>query len=119
MFEYPNGAIGHFVTTTGEAPGTNRLEICGDRGKIVAEHGKLLFTRTRKSVKQVRETSPEAFARLESWDIEVPLRSPHAPPPRDEQHQRITENFVRAVLKDEPLIAPGVEGAAALEARPL
>ena len=72
IFEYPNGAIGHFVTTTGEAPGTNRLEICGDRGKIVAEHGKLVFTRTRKSVKQVRETSREAFARLESWDIEVP-----------------------------------------------
>jgi predicted dehydrogenase len=115
IFEYPNGAIGHFVTTTGEAPGTNRLEICGDRGKIVAEHGKLVFTRTRKSVKQVRETSREAFARLESWDIEVPLRPPHAPPPRDDQHQRITENFIRAVLKDEPLIAPGIEGARSLE----
>ena len=31
-----SGAIGHFVTTTGEAPGTNRLEICTDRGKLVA-----------------------------------------------------------------------------------
>ena len=33
ILEYPNGGVGHFVTTTGEAPGTNRLEIAGDRGK--------------------------------------------------------------------------------------
>ena len=39
--EYPNGATGVFVTTTGEAPGTNRLEVCGDRGRIVVEDGKI------------------------------------------------------------------------------
>src|SRR6185295_16790733 len=37
--EYPNGATGTFVPTTGEAPGTNRLEIVGDRGKLVYENG--------------------------------------------------------------------------------
>ena len=46
ILEYPGGAIGHFITSTGEAPGTNRLEICGDRGKIVAERGKIAFSRT-------------------------------------------------------------------------
>ena len=34
--EYANGATGVFITTTAEAPGTNRLEIVGDRGKVVA-----------------------------------------------------------------------------------
>jgi predicted dehydrogenase len=110
ILEYPNGAVGHFVTTTGEAPGTNRLEIVGDRGKIVTESGKLTFTRTRKAVREIRETSREMFANPEAWTIEIPLAA--APP---EPHKLITENFVRAVLKDEPLISPGVEGARGLE----
>lgn len=41
--EYENGATGIFVTTTGEAPGTNRLEISGDRGKVVIENNELTF----------------------------------------------------------------------------
>ncbi len=60
ILEYPTGAIGHFVTTTGEAPGTNRLEVCGDRGKLVAEGGKLLFRRARHSVRHTRETARSA-----------------------------------------------------------
>jgi predicted dehydrogenase len=110
ILEYPNGAIGHFVTTTGEAPGTNRLEIVGDRGKVVAEGGRLTFIRTRKGVRETRETSKEMFANPETWTIDIPLAA--AP---TEPHKLITENFVRAVLKDEPLISPGVEGARGLE----
>src|SRR5271170_5000893 len=49
IFEYDNGeregATGHFITTTGEFPGTNRLEIAGSRAKIVAENNTLTFTR--------------------------------------------------------------------------
>jgi len=110
ILEYPNGAIGHFVTTTGEAPGTNRLEVCGDRGKVVAENGKLTFTRTRKGVREIRETSKEMFATPETWTIDVPLAAAPSQP-----HELVTQNFVRAVLKDEPLMSPGVEGVRGLE----
>ena len=41
--EFPNGATGVFVTTTGEAPGTNRLEIAAERGRIVVENGKIQY----------------------------------------------------------------------------
>lgn len=109
ILEYPNGAVGHFVTSTGEAPGTNRLEICGDRGKLVAEHNKLHFTRTRRSVREVRETDPNLFAQIESWEIDIPI--PAAP----EGHKIITQNFVYAILKDEPLISPGTDGVKGLE----
>ncbi len=34
FFEYANGATGLFITSTGEAPGTNRLEISGDMGNL-------------------------------------------------------------------------------------
>ena len=34
-FEHENGMIGHFVTSTAESPGSNRLEIVGELGKLV------------------------------------------------------------------------------------
>jgi predicted dehydrogenase len=110
ILEYPNGAIGHFVTTTGEAPGTNRFEVCGDRGKLVSEGGKLTFTRTRKSVREIRETSPEMFPNAETWTFEIPTGAENPAP-----HKIIVQNFVNAILKDEPLIAPGNEGVMGLE----
>jgi len=112
ILEYPNGAIGHFVTSTGEAPGTNRLEIAGERGKIVCEGGKLTFTRTRKGVQEVNRTSPESFATLETWVMEIPHEG------TTESHKLVTERFVETVLKDLPnasLIAEGTEGVHGLE----
>jgi predicted dehydrogenase len=110
IFEYPNGAIGHFVTTTGEAPGTNRLEVAGDRGKIVAENGKLLFRRTRRSVRSERETSPHSFVNMEVWDCEIPFNKGPA-----DEHKAITQNFTSAVLHGTPLLGPGIEGVRGLE----
>ena len=110
IFEYANGAIGHFITSTGEAPGTDRLEIAGDRGRVVCENGKLKLFQTRKSVRQVRETSKEAFAQMETWEIDVPV-----PAARPDPHTTVTQNFVNAILKNEPLIASGEEGIRGLE----
>jgi predicted dehydrogenase len=110
ILEYPDGAIGHFITTTGEAPGTDRLEICGDRGKLVAENGAVRFHRTRGSVSEIRRTSRESFAQVETWEIDIPLGN--AIP---EGHKFITQNFVNAILKGEPQLAPGVEGVFGLE----
>ena len=36
--EYDNGATGVFITSTADAPGTNRLEILGDKGQLICEH---------------------------------------------------------------------------------
>ena len=109
IIEFSNGAVGQFITTTGEAPGTNRLEVAGDRGKIVAENGALTFHRTRKSVREINQKSPESFAHVEAWSIDIPYRK------TPEGHKVITQNFVRAVLKGGPLIAPGADGVKGLE----
>jgi predicted dehydrogenase len=111
ILEYPNGAIGHFMTTTGEAPGTNRLEVVGDRGKLIAEGGSLTFHRTRKSVREVREQSPDAFVTMETWASDIPL----LPGVLNDGHRTITQNFVNNILKKEPLIAPGEDGSKGLE----
>ncbi len=110
ILEYPNGAIGHFVTTTGEAPGTNRLEVCGDRGKLIAEHGKLLFRRARHSVRHTREHSPLSFAPVETWDCDVPL-APKVP----DEHMAMTQNFVDSITKNTPMLGPGTDGVRGLE----
>lgn len=110
IMEYPNGAIGHFVTGTGEYPGTDRLEIAGDRGRIVVEKNTLKFFQTRKGVRKVREESKEAFAHIETWEIDVPIGTA-----KPESHKVVTQNFVNAILKNEPLIAPGEEGVKGLE----
>lgn len=70
--EWPNGATGVFITSTGEAPGTNRFEICGDRGKLVLEQGKITFTRNEIPMREFSRTSKAGFARPEVWNVDVP-----------------------------------------------
>ena len=110
ILEYGSGATAHFITTTGEAPGTDRLEIAGDRGKLVAEGGRLLFRMNRKGTREFRENSPLSFAVPESWEVDVPVAK--AEP---DLARLMTQNFVNAVLNDEPLIAPGGDGVKGLE----
>ena len=109
-FEYPNGATGVFITTTGEAPGTNRLEIAGDRGKVVLEGGKITFTRTEMPVGEFSRTSKGTFSRPDVWNVEIPTPAGNGP-----QHAGITQNFVDAILDGAPLIARAEEGIHSLE----
>jgi len=102
--EYENGATGVFVTTTGEAPGTNRLEISGDRGKVVIENGTLIFWRLRVPESEFNRSYTGLFGQPECWKCEVPVSGPYP------DHKGITQNFVNAILHGEELIAPGAEG---------
>ncbi|MFU0800942.1 MAG: Inositol 2-dehydrogenase [Xylanivirga thermophila] len=72
--EYPNGATGLFVTCTGEAPGTNRFEVSGDRGKLVIEDGKLIFWRLRTPEREFNSTFKGTFGEPECWKCEVPIK---------------------------------------------
>ncbi len=102
--EYANGATGVFVTTTGDAPGSNRLEVTGERGKIVMEDGKLTFWRTRQNVAEFCRTYKGGFGSPESWKCDIPVAG------GGEQHKGITKNWVDAIRKGTPLMAPGAEG---------
>ena len=102
--EYANGATGVFITTTGEAPGVNRLEIAGDRGRLVLENDAITFHRTRSSVAELIRDTPNSFPSIETWTISVPTGAP------GEEHKGITKNFTQAVLTGSPLLAKGQEG---------
>lgn len=103
--EYDNGMTATFITSTGEAPGTNRLEISGTKGKIVIENDTLKFWQNKMDdVKFIKEV-PEAFGTPELWEIKVPVGK--AP---ENQHNGILKNFTEAVLDGKALLAPGIEG---------
>ena len=101
--EYENGASGVFVTTTGEAPGTQMFEVVGDRGKLVLADGKLTFYRTVEPVSEFIKNSLDGFGQPETWTCDIPTQG-------GEEHIGITKNFVSAVIAGKPLLASGQEG---------
>ncbi|WP_020620084.1 Gfo/Idh/MocA family protein [Paenibacillus daejeonensis] len=102
--EYENGATGVFVTSTFEAPGTNRFEISGDRGKIVIEDGKIRFWRTRVLESEFNRDFQGGFGQPECWAIDIPVSG------GGNQHSGITQDWVKAIQTGSPLLAPGEEG---------
>ena len=110
FMEYPNGATGVFIASTGEAPGTNRLEITGDRGKLLFEKGVITFERTESSVSQFCSNNPNRFAVPECWQITIPASASTAG-----QHKNIIVNFLDAIAGQADLTSPAVEGIRSLE----
>ena len=106
---YANGAVGTFITTTGEYPGTNRLEIAGELGKIVIEEGTLKWWRLRESEKGIR-FSADSNSPAINMDYEE-IR----PSERETAHAGILQNFTNAILFGESLISPGADGLNQLE----
>jgi predicted dehydrogenase len=107
--EYANGCTGVFITTTGEAPGTNRLEVVGDRGKIVIEGNSFSFVRNEVPTREHSRAVQAGFTRPEVWNVDIPV-SGHG-----EQHLGILKNFARAVLDGEELTARAEEGVHSVE----
>lgn len=104
-FEHDNGMVGHFITTTGESPGSNRLEIVGENGKLIYEHGELVFFRnawsSRKQIAEAQAGFDPVPVTRELVDFEH--HGTHG-------HEFVIENFADAILGDERLIAPAAEG---------
>jgi predicted dehydrogenase len=108
-FEHENGMVGHFITSTAEAPGTNRLEIVGENGKLVCEQGSLVFHRNRKSMLSWLKDSAECFSGPECWKIDLPYDDSSEP-----GHRLLLENFAASIRHGTPLIAPAADGVSGL-----
>lgn len=104
--EYDNGMTGVYITSTGEAPGTNRLEIACDRGRVVVENDQIIFDRNRVSEREYNKTNQtDIFGMPECWKCEIPVS--------DEclHHVGILRDFTRALITgNHELLAPGCEG---------
>ena len=101
--EYPNGATGVFITSTGDFPGTNRLEISGTLGEIVLEDGVLKHWKLKEDERDVCASSKEGFC-------SIPFEYEEYKTDEETAHRGILQNFTDAVLHGTELIAPGYDG---------
>jgi predicted dehydrogenase len=105
-FEHENGMIGHLIVTTAELPGTNRLEIIGENGKLVFEEEKLIFYKNPMSMLKYSQETDQRFSKMDVERIEI-LVNTDVPT----GHQVVTSKFVERLLNGSgELIAEGPEG---------
>lgn len=111
-FEYDNGATGVFITTTGEAPGTNRFEVSGTKGKLLCENGKLFLQQTSEDTQEFAKNPANTFganANLRGTLVEVETDG------QNNQHVGIMNNFANYLLGLEDLFVDGTEGINGVE----
>ena len=109
VFDLAGGATATFIASTGEAPGTNRLEVAAENGRVVAEHGTLRFTRNRVPTAQFSRTTKAPFSAPPTTERVFTFKDTGA------QHVAILRNFADAILRGTPLIAPAAEGLYSVE----
>lgn len=102
--EYENGATGVFITTTGDAPGTNRFEISMEKGKLVAEDNRLTMWKSEISEPEFSATNKNPFGqpKFQKTEVETDGENP--------QHKGVMNAFASAILHGTPLVAEGIEG---------
>lgn len=102
--EYPNGATGVFITTTGDCPGDNRLEITLDKAKIICSASEITVEELSDNISHYTYHSAGAFKRMESHMVDVETDG------MNEQHAGVTNAFASHILHGTPLVADGAEG---------
>ncbi len=108
-FRYDDGCNALFVTSTGEAPGVNRLEVIGEQGLVTVEKSAIHFRRNRVPMSQFSDETLSSFGQPEVWETTVPVSGEAG------QHVEILRNFTNAILHGETLISPAVEGIHSVE----
>lgn len=102
--EYKSGANACFITSTGEYPGTNRIEISGTKGKVVLEDGHLKLYLLNQDEREICFHSKQA---MPSEKINMEVIEPSG---IETGHLGILNNFSEAIRLGTPLIAPGEDG---------
>ncbi len=110
FLRYADGKTANFIASTGEAPGTNRLEIMADRGKVVLENGKITYQRNEVPANDFCRNSESRFDMPATWDCSINCAAQALP-----QHSEIIRNVAAAIRGKEKLIAPVEEGINGLE----
>ena len=106
--EFENGATGVFVTSTGDTPGTNRLELTMEKAKIVCEfidgQFKLSVFELAVNEREFCFTDTTGFGEPEGKWVEIETDGQYP------QHVGVLRAFADHILRGGPLIARGEEG---------
>lgn len=108
--EYPNGATGVFITTTADAPGTNRFEVTGTKGTLVVDYDRneksynLYFSELELD-ERIHCVTAEGFnAPPCKPTVKIQVEGPNP------QHSGICNNIANAILGLEEVYAPASDG---------
>ena len=105
QFSYDNGFHGTMVSATGEAPGVNRLEIWGTKGRLtILENARLLLDENQVSIQEFAAANQEKFAGIPHEEREIPVSAPGIP------YVDVLRNFGAHLISGAPLIASGKDG---------
>ncbi len=107
--EYADGKTADFLTTTGEYPGTNRLEAVGDKGKLVLENGVLKVWTLNFSESEYRMTASNGTCTDKAEYAEYKFDNSSS------EHVNVLRAFADNILEGKPLVADGREGINELE----
>ncbi len=102
--EYANGATGVFITSTGDACGTNRLEIQMDRAKFVVENDQLTMVEY--------DMIEQEFSKINTAPFGSPKKTTRVieTDGLNLQHVGVMNAWADAILNGGQLIAHGSEG---------
>lgn len=102
--EFENGATGVFITSTADAPGTNRFEVTMEKGKLVCENDTLSLYELEVNEREHCFTSKEGFEKPAGHEVKVETDGENL------QHVGVLRAFAANILRGEPLVARGEEG---------
>lgn len=108
--EFPCGATGCFITSTGDTPGTNRLEILGTKGKLVYENNEITFSKLKTDEREYVVQAKDGFSEPEKTVEKIVVE-----PAEGTEHNRVLNNVTAAILGTEPLFIDGREGINGVE----
>lgn len=108
--DMPGGAGATFITSTGEHPGSNRLEIAGDKAFVVAENDQLKISRFKGTT--LSEYTANTLYMFGSPDVEETVETFEG---KGEQHVGVLKNFVGALEGKNALDFDGSQGELSLE----
>jgi predicted dehydrogenase len=111
LLEFENGATGVFVTSSGEAPGIDRLEVIGDRGRLTVDgrgEQQILLDQTACSVSEYCRTTESRMSEPQMTRREIKVND-------EPVHRNIAQNFLDAIIDGAPLLSLGDEGLHSVE----
>ena len=106
---YPNGATGFVHESVNEAPTSSRIELCGEKGKLVITKRGLQLWEIPDGVRAFSDSSDQMWGGPETIEVEVEVE------PRESGHAAIVRNVARHILHGDTLLTPGPEGINGLE----
>jgi len=105
QFSYENGFHGTMISATGEAPGVNRLEIWGTKGKLTVVDGKtLIFDENEISTEDFGRTNQDTFTALPYHTREIPAEDVVNP------YGQVMLRFAESISGKGKPVADGMDG---------